>query len=79
MVGKQTGADYELQLQKVTGYVEPIKLPESNKTTNLSTLKGNYEAKHCETLTGTLSGNYKISIANGATVFLKDVTIKGNR
>ena len=77
VVGKQTGADYELQLQKVTGYVEPIKLPESNKTTNLSTLKGNYEAKHCETLTGTLSGNYKISIANGATVFLKDVTIKG--
>lgn len=37
----------------------------------------NYTALDGETLTGTLGGNYKISIAAGATVKLQDVTING--
>jgi len=79
VVGKQTNGNYELMLQKMTGYIEPIvpTLPASTKTTDLSTLKGNYEAKHGETLTGKLGGYYKISIADGATVYLKDATIRG--
>ena len=52
-------------------------LPVSTKTTDLSTLTGDYIAHNAETLTGTLSRNYKISIADGAVVFLKDVTING--
>lgn len=43
--------------------------------TDLSTITENYEAKNGETLTGTLTNNVKISIADGATVTLKDVTI----
>ena len=45
--------------------------------TDLSKLTGDYIAQDGETLTGTLAGNYKISIADGATVTLKDVTIIG--
>ena len=45
--------------------------------TDLSTVDGNYTALNKETLTGTLAGNYKISIAAGATVTLKDMTIGG--
>ena len=45
--------------------------------TDLSTVDGNYTALNLETLTGTLAGNYKISIAAGATVTLKDMTIVG--
>ncbi len=37
----------------------------------------NYEAKDGETLTGILGGNYKITIADGATVTLKDAVIYG--
>ena len=45
--------------------------------TDLSKLTGDYTAKNGETLTGTLTGNYKISIAAGATVTLDGVTING--
>ena len=45
------------------------------KPTDLSTISSNYEAKDGEILTGTLASNVKISIADGATVTLKDVTI----
>ena len=45
--------------------------------TDLSKLTGDYTAKNGETLTGTLAGNYKISIADGATVTLDGVTING--
>jgi hypothetical protein len=44
---------------------------------NLSTLTSEFIAKDCYILTGTLAGNYKISIAAGASVELKDVTING--
>ena len=46
-----------------------------SKVTDLSSLTGNYTALNGETLTGTLTGNYKISIADGATVILNNVNI----
>ena len=45
--------------------------------TLLSTIASDYTAQDGETLTGTLGSNVKISIADGATVTLKDVTING--
>jgi hypothetical protein len=45
--------------------------------TDLSTLTADYTAQDGETLTGTLAGNYKISIADGATVTLNGLTING--
>lgn len=56
----------------VSGYAESQMPP-----TNLSTITSNYTAKDGETLTGTLGSNVKISIANGATVTLKGVTVNG--
>lgn len=48
-----------------------------NTATILSEISANYEAQDGDFLTGTLGGNYKISIASGATVTLHDVTING--
>lgn len=48
-----------------------------NKIVDLSKLKGNYEAQDGEVLTGTLGGNYKVSVADGAKVTLRNVTING--
>ena len=48
-----------------------------NNAVYLNKLNSNYTAKDGDVLTGTLSGNYKISIADGATVTLKNVTIAG--
>ena len=45
--------------------------------TLLSTIASNYTAQDGETLYGKLGSNVKISIADGATVTLKDVTING--
>ncbi len=44
---------------------------------DLSKLTADYEAQDGDVLTGTLAGNYKISIADGATVTLDGVTING--
>ena len=44
---------------------------------DLSKLTANYTAKNGETLTGTLRANVKVSIADGATVTLRDATING--
>ena len=44
---------------------------------DLSALTEDYEAKDGDTLTGTLGENVKISVADGAKVTLKDVTING--
>ena len=49
--------------------------PAAPTVIDLSTLTADYEAKDGETLTGTLASNVKISIADGATVTLKDVNI----
>ncbi len=46
-------------------------------TVNLSTINADYIASNGEILTGTLTSNVKISIADGATVMLKNVTITG--
>ena len=42
---------------------------------NLASLTADYIAQNGDVLTGTLAGNYKICIADGASVELKDVTI----
>ncbi|MBQ4413924.1 MAG: Ig-like domain-containing protein [Prevotella sp.] len=42
---------------------------------NLASLTADYIAQNGDVLTGTLAGNYKISIAENANVELKDVTI----
>ena len=47
------------------------------KIIDLSTLTSDYIAQDNNILTGTLAGNYKITIADNANVELKDVTING--
>ena len=44
---------------------------------DLATVGGAYTAVNGDVLTGTLGGRYKISITDGATVTLRDVTIEG--
>ncbi|MBQ3997833.1 MAG: hypothetical protein II644_00685 [Paludibacteraceae bacterium] len=61
-----TADGYEL---RTTGLAEKI--------IDLASLTGNYTAQDKDILTGTLGGNYKISIADGATVVLRDATING--
>ena len=46
-------------------------------TIDLSALTSDRKARNGDLVTGRLSGNYKISIADGATVTLRDVTING--
>ena len=47
------------------------------RTVDLSTLTADYTAQNGDVLTGTLGGNYKISIAAGARVTLDGATING--
>ena len=54
-----------------TRYISP------GKKIDLSTLTGGTEIKGGDVLTGTLAGNYKLTIADGAMVTLSDATIKG--
>ena len=54
------------------GWTEDVTAP-----IDLSTLTSDYEAQDGDVLTGELAGNYKISIADGATVTLDGVTING--
>lgn len=49
----------------------------TGSTVDLSTLTGHYVAHDGETLTGTLGGNYKISVEGGATVTLNNAIIDG--
>lgn len=65
LLGGQTGSDYELELMKV--------MP--RPAIDLSTVSGDFVARDNDVLTGTLRRNVKISIADGATVLLRDVTI----
>ncbi len=58
---------------KGNGY--PVNWKMAEAATDLSTISADYEAKNGETLTGTLGSNVKISIADGATVTLKNVNI----
>lgn len=52
-----------------------ISVESAETIVDLSTLTADYVAKDGETLTGTLAANVKISIADGATVTLKDANI----
>jgi hypothetical protein len=54
-----------------------VNTEDNSSTVDLSKLVYHYRAKDGEILTGTLAGNYKISIANNATVTLSDATING--
>ena len=47
------------------------------KTVNLATISADCEARDGEILSGILDGNYKITIADGATVTLKNAVIYG--
>lgn len=58
-------------------YAVGVKMQEKAATKDLSTLTADYTAKDGEVLTGTLGGNYKVSIAKDAHVMLKDVAING--
>ncbi len=60
------------------GKMYPIRLG-LPPTVNLATLGGNYIAKDGETLAGTLSGDYWITIPAGATVTLQNVSINANK
>lgn len=51
--------------------------PEPTNVIDLSKLTGDYLAKAGDVLTGTLMGNFKITIADGATITLAGVTISG--
>ena len=62
--------------RKVMG-VKAEKKAKAPAINDLSTINANYTASDGEVLTGTLAGNYKISIADGATVTLDGVTING--
>ena len=48
-----------------------------NNITDLSKITKAYTVQYGEVITGTLGANVKISIADGATVIIKDVTING--
>ena len=47
----------------------------AGKTVDLGTLDDDYEAQNGDVLTGTLAGDYKITIADSAAVTLKDAVI----
>ena len=55
----------------------PVSWKMTQVATDLSTLTAAHTAQNGDILTGTLGSNVKISIADGATVTLKDVTING--
>ena len=74
--GDQVTLTYNGRL-KVKGVKATSEAAPTGNSVDLSTLTADYEAQDGETLTGTLAGNYKISIADGATVTLDGVTING--
>ncbi len=69
----------EVDENKLTCEMELVesKKDAAETTVNLSELTNDYETKDGDVLTGTLAGNYKITIADGATVTLKDAVING--
>ena len=60
----------------VTATEDELVIPQLVHTVvDLSALTGSYEAQHGDILTGTLSGDRKITVADGATVILKNADI----
>ena len=68
-----TKSGYKLDRGKY--YATTLTMAKETPATDLSTISANYVAQDGEVLTGTLANNVKISIADGATVTLKDVQI----
>lgn len=60
--------------QKANAYFNDAPAPVEN-VVDLGTLQGDYEAQNNDVLTGVLSGDKKISIADGATITLRDANI----
>lgn len=67
---------YDYQMKRISDIIDRYSLP-TPPPVNLSTLTSDYTAKDGEVLTGTLNGNYKISVTDGATVTLNGVNISG--
>ena len=59
------------------GKMYPINVTMKNMVVDLSALADDYEAEDGMILTGTLSGDYKITVAAGATITLRDAIING--
>ncbi len=67
----------EVKIKVKTGYkIKSVKAGK-DESIDLSKLTDAYEAQDGDVLTGTLGANVKITIADGATVKLKGVTING--
>ena len=62
---------------KVKGVKATSDAAAAGNSVDLSTLTADYEAQDGDVLTGTLGGNYKITIADGATVTLSGAVING--
>ena len=76
--GKFTYTKSSVTFQNGKYYAISVKMKQAaGGIQDLSTLNAEYEAPDCTVLTGTLSGTHKVSIAAGATVILKNVTING--
>lgn len=60
------------------GKMYPIRLG-LPPTVNLATLEGDYTAEDGETLAGTLGGDYRIIIPNGAMITLQNASINANK
>ena len=77
-VATKTGYTFEAAKYYATTLtmVMPFAVKHAGETT-FEAVTGNYEAQNGDVLKGTLGGNYKISIAAGATVTLAGVTING--
>ena len=58
-------------------YQQGLRMTPQSTTLNLSNLSKNFVAQNGDVLNGTLDDNVRISIADGATVTLSDVTING--
>ena len=72
---------YDYQMQRIkdicTRYGYPYPDAFSSDAVHLDKLTGDYTAQDGDVLTGTLGSNVIISIADGATVMLRNVTING--
>ena len=67
---------YDYQMKRISDIIVRYELSEASEIP-LSKVTSDYVAKDGDVLTGTLGKNVKISIADGATVTLKDATING--
>ena len=67
---------YDYQMKRINDIIDRYSLPDALPV-DLSKVTSDYTAKDGKTLTGTLGAKVKISIADGATVTLQDMTING--